>query len=137
MVRRFPALAFHQQTQRLAVGTLDHVIIIYDLRTATKWRILEGHASAVSALAFSPSGDHLASYAAEEACVRAWSTSAGFLGGILGLHGRCMKVVSLPPSPQAGNTMAAFQNCSMEWGSSERAVVLVREDKCRCSLTLL
>ena len=28
--------SFHQETQRFAVGTVESVIIIYDLRTATK-----------------------------------------------------------------------------------------------------
>ena len=28
--------SFHQETQRFAVGTVETVIIIYDLRTATK-----------------------------------------------------------------------------------------------------
>ena len=43
IVRKFPMTAFHQDTQRFAVGTVDALIVIYDLRTATKWRVLEGH----------------------------------------------------------------------------------------------
>ena len=41
LVKRYPMMAFHQGTQRLAVGTTDGVVLIYDLRTATKWRILQ------------------------------------------------------------------------------------------------
>ena len=34
------------------MGTTEAVVILYDLRTATKWRILEGHTGPVTALAF-------------------------------------------------------------------------------------
>ena len=36
LVKRYPMMAFHQGTQRLAVGTTEGVVIIYDLKTATK-----------------------------------------------------------------------------------------------------
>ena len=39
LVKRFPVVAFHQRSQRFAVGTSGKLIIIYDLRTATKWRL--------------------------------------------------------------------------------------------------
>lgn len=45
LVRRFPMVTFHQQTQRFAVGCTDGLIVLYDLRTATKWKVLEGHTS--------------------------------------------------------------------------------------------
>ncbi len=47
IVRKFPMAAFHQDTQRFAVGTTDALVVIYDLRTATKWRVLEGHECAI------------------------------------------------------------------------------------------
>jgi len=56
-VRRYPMVHFNQPTQRLAVGTAEGVVLLYDLRTATKWRILQGHEAAVTALAFAPAGD--------------------------------------------------------------------------------
>ena len=40
-VRRYPMVHFNQPTQRLAVGTAEGVVLLYDLRTATKWRILQ------------------------------------------------------------------------------------------------
>ena len=43
LVQRYAMMAFHQGTQRLAVGTVEGVVVLYDLRTATKWRILQGH----------------------------------------------------------------------------------------------
>lgn len=41
LVRIFPMVAFHAATQRLAVGTTNGLIIIYDLRTATRIAVLE------------------------------------------------------------------------------------------------
>lgn len=34
-------VSFHQESQHLAVGTKENVIIIYDLKTATRWHVLE------------------------------------------------------------------------------------------------
>lgn len=41
LVKRFPSIAFHGGSQKLAIGTLEGAAIIYDLRTATRWHILE------------------------------------------------------------------------------------------------
>jgi hypothetical protein len=41
LVRNYPNIAFHSSTQRLAVGTMEGSIIIYDLRIAAKILILE------------------------------------------------------------------------------------------------
>jgi hypothetical protein len=41
LVKQYPMVSFHQETQRLAVGTQDSVIVIYDLKTATRWHVLE------------------------------------------------------------------------------------------------
>ena len=34
-------ISFHGNSQRLAVGTPDGCVIIYDLKTATRWQVLE------------------------------------------------------------------------------------------------
>ena len=76
LVRRYPMIHFNQETQRFAVGTTEAVVILYDLRTATKWRILEGHTGPVTALAFEHSGEKLASYCGLDTTVRSWQASA-------------------------------------------------------------
>ena len=38
LVKRYPMVAFHQHTQRFAVGSSDNIIVIYDLRTGEHWR---------------------------------------------------------------------------------------------------
>lgn len=43
LVEKYPMIGFHQDTQRLAVGTREALIVIYDLKTATRWHVLEVH----------------------------------------------------------------------------------------------
>lgn len=93
LVRRFPMVDFHKETQRLAIGTMEAVIFIYDLRTATKWRVLDGHTAAISAVAFRQNDGHmLVSYAAREGSVRWWNSgNAGLFGGMLKMQQSCLK----------------------------------------------
>ena len=56
LVKRFPVVAF-QTHSTICCWNCWKVIIIYDLRTATKWRLLEGHKGMISALAFAPDGE--------------------------------------------------------------------------------
>ena len=100
LAARYPQVSFHQEMQRYAVGTCNgsippgtfSPIFVYDLRTATKWRVLDGHAGDVHALSFHPKGMLLASYSATEnpPSVRVWNTGGGgFLSGLLGMEGKC------------------------------------------------
>ncbi|CAG8628332.1 9010_t:CDS:10 [Cetraspora pellucida] len=84
LVKTFPSISFHGGTQKLAVGTQEGASIIYDLRTATRWHILEGHTKAVSALTFSGDGKFIVSCSLEEGMVRVWNPSPGLLGMIAG-----------------------------------------------------
>ncbi|CDJ57977.1 hypothetical protein, conserved, partial [Eimeria maxima] len=68
-----PALLFLVDCfTRLAVGTEEGVVVAYDLRTATKMRVFEGHQGGVSALGFSDDGNWIASYSVAESAVRLW-----------------------------------------------------------------
>jgi len=80
LVRHYPMVSFHQESQRLAVGTKDSVIVIYDLKTATRWHVLEIKQSSISAIAFSPTGSSLVSYSIGDKEIRFWKTTTSFLG---------------------------------------------------------
>jgi hypothetical protein len=119
LVRRFSIVAFHQKTQRFAVGTPQKFIIIYDLRTATKWRLLEGHSGSISALCFDDQGKYLSSYSAEELCVKIWLTgSSGFFGGIFGLHAKCIMTKYLHRSNDCVDHLSSITKCRFEWVTS-------------------
>ena len=137
LVKRFPMASFHKETQRFAVGTVDAVVTIYDLRTATKWRVLEGHTAAVVAASFGPSGSMLVSYSAEEGSIRSWDAgSGGFFGSLLGLEGRCLKEVKLQRArgPRA-STSDILKQCGIEW-IGKRELCLSREDGSQLSLKI-
>lgn len=131
LVKTFPMVAFAQQTQKLAVGTSENVVVVYDLRTATKWRIFEGHTGAVSALAFSSDGERLASYSAADHTARVWQCgSGGFLSGLLSNSSRCLKSHSLP---RIAPDLLGDSPSGVEWRAivitwtAQRTLHLVRE----------
>eukprot|EP00930_Biecheleria_cincta_P095741 TRINITY_DN8766_c0_g4_i1.p1 TRINITY_DN8766_c0_g4~~TRINITY_DN8766_c0_g4_i1.p1 ORF type:complete len:589 (-),score=139.37 TRINITY_DN8766_c0_g4_i1:44-1573(-) len=130
LVQTFPMVDFHQPGQKIAVGTGDGLIVVYDLRTATKWRILEGHSGAVAALAFSEDGSRLCSYSGQDCSIRLWQTAAaGFLGSLMGPGTKCLKEQTLPPAATAAgaNQAGRWKNCSLQWTQAGR-VKLVREN---------
>lgn len=120
LVKRYPMSAFHQTTQRLAVGTTTGVIVIYDLRTATKWRILQGHERPVTALAFAAGGDLLASFCNEDQTLRWWQAGSSSLLGYFGLHGHCHKVVKVALPMAHVGAPAAQDEAPREGGADVR-----------------
>jgi hypothetical protein len=67
MVELFPMVSFHQERQKLAVGSPDGIVIIYDMRTASKWQLFEAHhKKPIAACSLSPQGDMLVTYCPRE-----------------------------------------------------------------------
>ena len=121
LVKRYPMMAFNQGTQRLAVGTVDGVVLIYDLRTATKWRILQGHEAAISALAFSPGGESVASLSALDGTLRWWQAGSSGLFSFLGLQGSCIHVTHV--KEVAGRPLPAPALLQLEWTSASQVML--------------
>lgn len=65
-------------TQRLAVGTNEGAIIMYDLKTATRLYVLEGHRKRLAAISFSPDGRRLVTVSLEEGTVFVWKVGSSF-----------------------------------------------------------
>jgi WD40 repeat protein len=76
MVREFVhedglrGLAFHPEGRRIAVGCRNYLAYVHDLDTGTT-RSLPGHTGIVAAVAWSPSGDELATVG-DDATLRRW-----------------------------------------------------------------
>jgi len=124
LVRRYPMVAFHQQTQRLAVGTKDGLIFIYDLISATRWFTLEGHKYEVTAVAFEPEGNYLSSYSIEECQIKLWKTSSSFFG-ILGSNPSCAKTIKVSRSSK--NVTAALllePGVRLQWTDSKEFLLI-------------
>lgn len=130
IVKKFSMVSFHKESQRIGVGTIESSIIIYDLRTATKWRVLEGHTSPVNALCFTLDGKLLLSYSSGDCSVRQWPTgSTGIFGGLLSVQSHASKVYSLAPALVSDADMQdATRNCNMKV-LSNRKIQLTREDR--------
>eukprot|EP00929_Paragymnodinium_shiwhaense_P029630 TRINITY_DN16933_c0_g1_i3.p1 TRINITY_DN16933_c0_g1~~TRINITY_DN16933_c0_g1_i3.p1 ORF type:complete len:1549 (+),score=322.84 TRINITY_DN16933_c0_g1_i3:38-4648(+) len=127
LVQTFPMVAFHQPSQKFAVGTGDGLVVVYDLRTATKWRIMEGHTGAIAALAFSKDGAKLCSYSAQDSSIRVWQCgSQGFLGGLLGSSARCVHQQTLPPAASAGPALNALRSATAAAGAAAGAAATNR-----------
>ncbi|KDO17227.1 hypothetical protein SPRG_17359 [Saprolegnia parasitica CBS 223.65] len=133
LVKRFPMVDFHKTTQRLAIGTMEGVVLLYDLRTATKWRVLDGHTTALSAVLFRKDGAMLVSYAAREASVRWWNVTAGGLLSLLKVQQSCVRQLQLAPLTQHLQRPAelhkVIQSCRFRLAPDDINVWLTREDE--------
>ncbi|KZW01603.1 hypothetical protein EXIGLDRAFT_717183 [Exidia glandulosa HHB12029] len=65
-------------TQRLAVGTTEGAVVMFDLKTATRLYVLEGYHTRLTALSFSPDGRRLAGVSLEESQVNIWKVGSSF-----------------------------------------------------------
>ena len=153
--KEYPMTAFHQGKQKFAVGTTQGQVYIYDIRTGTKWRILDGHTGAISAIGFDVSGKHLCSYSATDCTVRVWHITGGgmagvvtavvvnsnptgsVLGGLIGLSGgKCIVVKQLGPieeDPASSGIKHPFNlayrisGVKIRW-TSDVEILIVREN---------
>ncbi|KAG9227453.1 hypothetical protein CCMSSC00406_0000901 [Pleurotus cornucopiae] len=78
VVKTFPTVDFHMGSQRLAVGTSEGAIVMYDLKTAIRLYVLEGHKKRLAACSFSPDGRRLVSVSLEENVVLVWKVGTSF-----------------------------------------------------------
>eukprot|EP00002_Diphylleia_rotans_P002894 TRINITY_DN11889_c0_g1_i8.p1 TRINITY_DN11889_c0_g1~~TRINITY_DN11889_c0_g1_i8.p1 ORF type:complete len:1063 (+),score=149.18 TRINITY_DN11889_c0_g1_i8:72-3260(+) len=62
IIKIFPNISFHAATQRLAVGTREKIVLVYDLKTANRIHTIEGHTEPVTCVCFSNDGKMVASY---------------------------------------------------------------------------
>jgi WD40 repeat protein len=66
-------------SQRLAVGTGEGAIVMYDLKTATRLYVLECHQQGLAACSFSPDGHRLVTVSLEEGAVFVWKVGSSFV----------------------------------------------------------
>ncbi|KAJ1500205.1 hypothetical protein HMI54_011024 [Coelomomyces lativittatus] len=79
ILKKYPSVCFHASHQRLCVGTMEGMIVIWDLKTATKLHLLEGHSRAVDAVAFSSDAKSIVSFSLQEQSIKLWQQSSGFM----------------------------------------------------------
>ncbi len=102
------------------------MIIIYDLRTAAKWRILDGHKGSISCISFDKNGKFIASYSGDDSTVKIWKVgSTGFFGSMLGMSSKYYKSYNVPRI--RGNYVGTEQDGStIGWVSNNKWINLKR-----------
>ncbi|KAJ1906822.1 hypothetical protein LPJ81_001136 [Coemansia sp. IMI 209127] len=80
LVRAYPCVAFHPESQCLVVGGIGGACTAYDLRTATRTAVFDVlAASPVAAVAVSPAGDRVASFTLGDGALSIWDPSPSAL----------------------------------------------------------
>ena len=124
-------VAFHHGKQRIALGTTEGNIFVYDLRTATRTKVFEEHKGAIIAVEFNKAGTMLASYCREDHSVRTWKVeSGGFLSGLLSKSSsKSAQLIELHPvSSIASSTKEFLELIELEWLKNDKFLSLKRED---------
>jgi WD40 repeat protein len=109
---------------RLAWGSSDHAIRIWNLGNNSFERMLLGHKDAISALTFTPDGARIVS-ASHDGAIRIWNAVTGRLTGIMGA--KAVRLLALAIAPNGTRVIACGPDSSLQiWdlrdGSLERTL---------------
>lgn len=137
LARKYPGVTLHNTAHICGVvGADGRQIAVYDVRSATRRKIFEGHTAAVDAITFDPTGTMLASYSASEETptVRLWrlNTPPRLISNMLGLSANESRVFNVAPigDPSQYSPSERMQNISLTW--TDEAIELVRQDRSIC-----
>ena len=70
LLMNYPMVAYHHDSYKLAIGTNDGKIFIYDMGTGELWKNVNAHKNEISALIFDHTGNIIVSYCASEGLVK-------------------------------------------------------------------
>ncbi|GJJ15512.1 hypothetical protein Clacol_009790 [Clathrus columnatus] len=135
VVKFYPSADFHMATQRLCVGTSEGAAIMYDLKTATRLYVLEGHKKRIDLCSFSPDGRRLVTVSVEESVAKVWKVGSSFVSLFTpGApprqgHSGSEPYKSVPFNlGQVNLSLAAiFEHVRMEWPGDRSARLKIKE----------
>ena len=127
LIINYPMIAFHQNAQKLAVGSVDGKIYIYEMTTGSMWKSLDAHKTQISALIFDSSGNSIISYSAQEHLLKCWRIGlANFFGNLFSM--KEYKSKKLPEIKTEIKPEVILQNTKFQLSNKEGQVLLTRED---------
>ncbi|EKM49792.1 uncharacterized protein PHACADRAFT_265486 [Phanerochaete carnosa HHB-10118-sp] len=136
IVDSYPTVDFHGPSQRLAVGTSEGAVVMYDLKTATRLYVLEGHKKRATACSFSPDGRRLVTLSLEDCNLLVWKVGTSFTSFFLpGApprqgHGGSEPYKSYPVHIGEDGVMtiaATLELVKFEWPSDRNVRLVIRE----------
>ena len=128
LIINYPMIAFHSNMQKLAVGSVDGKIFIYDMSTGNMWKNLQAHNTQVSALIFDSTGNSIISYSAQEHLLKCWKIGlTNFFGNFFSM--KEYKSKQLPEIKTKIKPEVALANTKFQLTNKEGQVLLTREDK--------
>ena len=84
LLMNYPMVTFHQESYKLAIGTNEGKILIYDMSNGELWKNISGYKNEISALSFDISGNIIISYCANEGLVKCYKLGVtNFFSSIL------------------------------------------------------
>lgn len=129
LILKLPMISFTQKQQRLAIGTMDNLVVVYDLKTASQWKLLKYHSGPVCAVQFDKSGDFLASYSSVDCSVLVWKLKTGFIQDLIGSSStKPVKVHQVSCCDWHQSNYKKFLDTIRLTWSPDNKIFLVRED---------
>ncbi|VVC26686.1 Hypothetical protein CINCED_3A013205 [Cinara cedri] len=113
-ISKFSQVSHCSTSRRIAVGTKNGHIALYELRSS-KCQTINAHAAAISACAFSPDGKFLVSYSAVENKLSFWQTSTGMFG-LGNSQTKCTK--SYSTQIQDASRSSQLRQIKLHWASN-------------------
>ena len=118
-------IKLQKKKKKYAVGTDEQAIFFYDLKSANKWKILEGHEAPTTTLCFNNSGRLLASFSNRDASLRVWKIDAGgFLSNIINNTSRVRDVKNFQIDRDSYKNVTEESEFKIIWSADDKRITL-------------